>query len=286
MQVDITSPAQGTVLPAVQWNFEQLRVELTTALSSYTGTVYASGQLAQAKQDRSNLNKMRDALNDRKIEIKKLYLEPYEKFESEIKTLISLVTDCSSAIDAQVKSFEEYEKNEKTEAIRDIYNAWAKELAEMVPFESIFNKRWLNKGTKLAEIEEDLRTRFAKIRSAITAIGGVAGSDTDAVLAYYFSHEYDLAAALEEIKRLQRQREAVARMEAERSLQRSTIQHPTIVPSISHAASQTNANSSAVEISESVTIIDFRCWVTDAQKDALRTFLKMNNIKYGRVPQQ
>lgn len=51
----------------IEFNYEQLKAELTEKVSLYETMVYTDDQIKQAKADKANLNKLKKALNDERI---------------------------------------------------------------------------------------------------------------------------------------------------------------------------------------------------------------------------
>ena len=60
-------------------------------LEKYENLTYTEDAIKTAKEDRSNLNKFKEAIDKRRKEIKKLCLKPYEEFEKRIKEYPSLL---------------------------------------------------------------------------------------------------------------------------------------------------------------------------------------------------
>ena len=110
MQMQIYTPEQGQPLPPIQWNYVELRKEICAGLEKYKGRVYTPETIGSAKADRATLNKLADAIDGKRKEMKKLYLAPYEEFEGQAKELVALIKEQSDAIDAQVKAYEEARK--------------------------------------------------------------------------------------------------------------------------------------------------------------------------------
>ena len=98
--------------------------DLTAAkekLAAYKGRVYTEDTVTEAKKDRANLNKLADAIDTKRKEMKAMYLEPYAQFETQAKELTAMVKDQVAEIDAQVKAFENFRKQEKLERIKVKY---------------------------------------------------------------------------------------------------------------------------------------------------------------------
>ncbi len=108
----ILKSAEISIPHAIE-NLEQLKAEIIPKMEYYRSLVVTESSIRAAKNDRANLNKLRKAINDQRIAVKKQCLAPYEALESECKELEALIVAPMSAIDVQIKAFEEIEKNQK-----------------------------------------------------------------------------------------------------------------------------------------------------------------------------
>ena len=70
--------------------------------------------------------------------------DPFVRFESEVKELIALVDKPITAIDAQVKAFEERRKADKRNSLEAFFNSSIADNSELLKFDDIFNEKWLN----------------------------------------------------------------------------------------------------------------------------------------------
>lgn len=287
MEVSILCPTAAAPLPPVQWNYEELKTELTEALKGYKGRVYTKDTITDAKADRAKLNHVRDALDQRRKDVKNMYLDPYAAFEAQIKELTGMVVECSAEIDVQVKAYEQTEKEEKLQACKDIWGQWVKELDGRVKFDQINNPKWLNKGTSLDAVEEEIKTRLAQIRAGLSAIKNAAApEDVDAVTADYLE-TLDLARALNRIEGIRKARAAREAFEKAKNdeLHTDVVTAPQPVPQATRKDIVPPETYAAQAAPPTVYTLDFRVWVTEPQAAALKAFLQQNNIKYGKVPQ-
>ena len=71
---------------------------------------YNENNIDIAIKDRALLNKSAKALNSKRIELEKKFMEPFENFKSIIKETTDLIQEASSNIDSIVKAVEEKEK--------------------------------------------------------------------------------------------------------------------------------------------------------------------------------
>ncbi len=117
MELKIYSPTEDGFIKAIEWNHEELKAELAERMQEYSTVVYGADQIKEAKADRAKLNKFLKALEDKRKEVKKQVMEPYDKFEAQMKELTGLVSAAIASIDGQVKGYEEQQQEEKKTAM-------------------------------------------------------------------------------------------------------------------------------------------------------------------------
>ena len=155
MELKIYNPQADGFLKAIDWNFEELKEEITKKSSDYLNLVYSDDQIKDAKQDRTNLRKLVTALEDKRKEIKKEVMLPYEDFAVKEKELVEIINGAIENIDTQVKGYEEGKRQEKLTKVKEIYKECIGDLDRTVPFEKIFKESWLNVSTTLKSIKEE-----------------------------------------------------------------------------------------------------------------------------------
>ena len=84
-------------------NYDELKIELADNLKKYQGLVVTEDEITKAKSTRANLNKVAKMIDDRRKELKKEILKPYEMVEAQTKELIGMIGDVTNAIDDQIK---------------------------------------------------------------------------------------------------------------------------------------------------------------------------------------
>ena len=142
MQIEIYSPANNQPLPPVEWNYTAVKQWVEDGLEAYKGRVYTEETIAMAKKDRANLNKLADAIDGKRKEMKAMYLRPYEEFEAQAKELTAMVKAQSAQIDAQVKAYDESRKQEKLERIKaELYTPMIDNLAGLVPYDRLHDPK-------------------------------------------------------------------------------------------------------------------------------------------------
>ena len=90
-------------------NFQELKAALTNALARYQGVVYTDSMLAEAKADKKELSRLRTDIRNRRLEIKKAYLAPYEEFDAQVKELLAMVDAPLDEIKSFVSKMEDRE---------------------------------------------------------------------------------------------------------------------------------------------------------------------------------
>ena len=86
-ELKVQAPQNAPVI----WNYDELKVNLTTALADYQNRVYTEDTIAEAKEDSAKLNKLKKAISDERISRKKEYMKPFETFEDQAKELCELI---------------------------------------------------------------------------------------------------------------------------------------------------------------------------------------------------
>lgn len=289
MQLEIYSPTQAQPLPPVEWNYDELKQWVSDGLEAYRGRVYTEDTVTEAKRDRATLNKLAQAIDDRRREIKAVYLAPYDQFETQAKELVEMVKTQSREIDAQIKTYDRQRREEKLEKIKtELYTPMIGDLAEAIPYEKLHDPKWLNVTFSMAAVSEALASKIESIRSGFAALNKLdVPQDVLHQIHAEFAKDFDLAAAIAAKDRILEEKKYMLEFARHLEAQNATgatqddgsmEQHPT---SEKPAEVRGTANDD-----EPVMQLDFRVWVTRPQMMALREFLVSNNIKYGKVPRK
>lgn len=301
MQLEIYSPTQAQPLPPVEWNYDELKQWVSDGLEAYRGRVYTEDTVTEAKRDRATLNKLAQAIEERRREIKAVYLAPYDQFEKQAKELVEMVKTQSREIDAQVKAYDQKRRDEKLEKIKtELYTPLIGSLAELAPYDKLHDPKWLNVTVSMGAISEALATKIENIASGLSALDNLElPEDVAGQVKAEFLKSYDLGAAMAAKDRIMDERERMARYLAAQNAARAAqrAQKEMIPPAEQKPAQaqetaperKERANSEQVpfpnEEPETITL-DFRVWVTTEQMYALRDFLVSNRIRYGKVPRK
>ena len=93
-----------------------------------------------------------------------------------------MVDSASVKLDEIVKFKENAEKGIKKQKIESI---WNNKNFELFPIDKVFNPKWLNKTTKLSEVETEIDAIIQKTYAEIKQIEKYADSDIDVCKAFY-----------------------------------------------------------------------------------------------------
>lgn len=285
MQLEIYSPAEGQPLTPVSWNFPELKRWLEDGLAAYKGRIYDESMIREAKKDAANLRKLAAAIDSKRKDMKARYLEPYAAFEAQAKELTGMIDTQVAEIAAQINAFDEARKAEKLEHIKLLYKEIMGDLSEMVPYEKVHNKRWLNATATMSAIEGDIIEKAESIRAALASIDALGLPDDMAgqVKAVYLD-KLDLAAALAERERIEHKQKALADYEARMQMQQEAQCKAGDRPAPQEVPR--DALGYAEDETPELITVDFRIRATREQLADLKAFLIDRKIKYGPVPKR
>lgn len=269
----------------IDFNFEELKTQLASSLELYTGLVVTEDGIKSAKEDRAKLNKLRDALETKRKEVKKECMAPYTDFEGKVKELVALIDQPIAAIDGQLKAYEEQRRAAKRADILAIYEETVGELRALLPFEKLWQDGWYNTGVSMKKIREAIVAAEAKAASDLEVLATVESEFAEAVKIKYLEH-LDLNEALLERARLQERAKRLREYEEQRAKAASNLPEEQRMEAASRGAEQA-ANipepAAGAEQAETVYRLCFECMVTAAHAKELSDWLKARNISFRRV---
>lgn len=268
---------------AIDFNYEELKQELTGKVSHYETVVYTDEQIIEAKKDKANLNKLKKAMNDERIRLQKEYMQPFNDFKDKIDELIKIIDKPVEVIDRQVKAYEEKEKQDKLEAIKEYFNNFpAIEGFETLSFEQIFNEKWLNKSESMKSIQEAISNKCSQIMTDIETLSNLPEFGFEATEVYKTT--LDINKAINEAKRMSEI--AKARAEHEAKIKAQEEEQARLA---AEAQATTPVNTPSIEPSAPVEEEPVRQWVSfkaylsmdDAK--ALGEFMRNRNITFEQI---
>lgn len=213
MEFVMNTDLEKSLPQKIDFNYEVLKSELAGKLKYYNGLVVTEDSIKGAKGDKAALNKLKTALEDRRKDIKREYLRPFDEFEGKVKELVSMIDAPVQAIDGQIKAFDEQKKAEKKTEIETFYTETVGDVAAILPLDKVWDSRWLNTTYKIADIQQEIADRIAKVRNDIGIIKGMRLDCENQVMDTYL-RTLDMSAALAEKTRLEDQKRRMEEYEA------------------------------------------------------------------------
>lgn len=201
MELRLINPNEDGFLQHIDWNMDEIKAQVQTIMTAYTNVVYTDETMKSAKDDRATLNKFRKAIEDRRKEVKNKCLEPYNRFEAEVKEVVSLIDEPLGIIDRQIKDYEEQQKAEKKAKIEEAYKNAIGDLAEVLPFEKVFDPRYLNATYALAKAIGEISEKIIKVKTDLETIDSMESEYKLNVKDVYVK-TLDLSKAMAEERRL------------------------------------------------------------------------------------
>lgn len=198
----------------IDFNYTELKQELTEKVQMYETLVYTDDQIKQAKTDKANLNKLKKALNDERIRREREYMAPFNEFKAQINEIIGIIDKPIAIIDKQVKEAEEQKKLEKAHAIEELFKEMTK--PEWVKLQAIYNSKWLNATCSMKSVKEEIESRLEQINNDLATLSNLPEFGFEATEVYKTT--LDINRAVNEGKRLaeiQKRKEEQERLKAE-----------------------------------------------------------------------
>lgn len=290
MELKIINPPDGWLAKEIQWNNEELKAELQAKMADHENLVFTEETISDAKKDRAALNKLKNAFEGERKRVKKMYLEPYNRFEAQVKELTALIEKPIGFLDVQIREVEENRKARKREEIEALFVTIGFQC--FVRLEQIWDEKWLNASVSMAKIEEQMKSEMYRIGEENATISRLSEYSFEAMDTY--KRTLDLSMAIQEGQRLseiQKQKEGYERTEKERAeKERAGVVGRAVIGAVAGTGMGKAADAPKAEReeqgqaeSEKITL-DFRVVATKGQLSMLKAFLIENRIQYGPVP--
>ena len=205
----------------IDFNFEDLKDALTAELELYKNLVFTEDTKADAKKTVAELRKLKKQINDKRIEVKKLYMQPYTDFEAKVKELDKLINEPITFISEQIDVFEQKRIEEKRELINEIYLELVSEredIAGYAELNRVYDSKWENASTSEKTIQEAITSYLDSVDNDIAAIESME-SEYEAKALMRYKETGVLPEALLTIRQWEKQKEEILKAEEEKQKQ-------------------------------------------------------------------
>lgn len=292
MELRIINPSEETgFLSEIQWNYEEVKAWVASRVEEYKNIAYTEDAVKDMKQDRAELNKAKTAIENERKRIKKLCLEPYERFERQVKEVTGLIDEPIGLIDGQLKEIEEKRRQQKQKDIEELFETIG--FQDFIVLERIMDPKWLNATVSLGKIEEQMKNILFKVGTEVATISSLPEFSFEALEIYKKTLDLNQAIAegqrLAEIQKKKQQYEEEqkriaaekARQDAEQKMAVQPVVEPTAVENV--PVVEENVETEEKTTQADLVQMDFRVWATREQLLGLREYLIGHQIKFGKV---
>lgn len=136
-------------------NFDRLKAAVEAYANKYQGMAVTTSTEKEAKSSRAELRKLKQALDDKRKEIRKKYAEPYQRFAAQIKDLEATLDSSINPIDAGLKELEDQQRHLRLKHVQSLISEMAPNY-HVEPSEIDIDPTWLNKTTTKKKVTEGI----------------------------------------------------------------------------------------------------------------------------------
>lgn len=167
----------------------------------------------ESKKLLAAINKKVKELEDGRVLVKKMLLEPYQSFEAQVKEIVGIVKDADEVVRSQVKHLEEAERTEKHSILEAIFNNRIIHypFRNLFSFQDFLKPKHLNKAASIRAVEEEMVYFLERLNSDLKAIEAMP--DSQQVLTAYKELK-DLGAAITLVAESKQKQQAVVDSQA------------------------------------------------------------------------
>lgn len=250
-------------------DFKQYALDMKEYYSKLT---FNDEQVKEAKDERASVNKIVKKVANYRKDIVDEFNKPIDEFVKTAKEVESLLKEASTCIDVQVKKYEEEEKEKKKVECKELFDNLIGDLSELITFEKIFDNHWLNKTTKMSDVESDIKAVIEKVNMGLQAIKEL-NSEFETEVISAFLQDYDLSKAIMKNTQLKVQKEKLAKTtEAQEETKKEVIREMVSKPAENIEDERDIIKTYTLKITANYT-----------KMTALRKFMEINDIKFEKV---
>lgn len=196
-------------------NYDEIKANVQASMELYKTMVFTEDTLIEAKSTVATLRKLSKCLDDKRKDVKRRYMQPYEEFEDKIKELQQIIAEPIELIAQQTKEYEDKRIEQKKEEIQKVYDDCIEGMQEYLPLSRIYSKTWENKGTSIKKIKEAIETLVDNAKMSVETIKNMH-SDAEQKALDTFKKTLDLAMSINVITKYEVDKAEILRKEQER----------------------------------------------------------------------
>ena len=198
---------------AIQTNFDETKQWLAQKLQKYNLNNYTGDDaIKQMKEGRATLNKLSDALKERKRVVKEQFLEPYTAFEMAADELLAMIQESCDTLDGKIKEYVRIEKQEREAEITKYYQEAVAEAGITYDlWTQIYDEKWLNKSCSKKNWKMAITEAIQSYQKNIMLLGQLAGEDDFEAARKLYEVDSNLQDAITYITKKKAEAEALER---------------------------------------------------------------------------
>ena len=256
---------------------DKLGLLIASNISKYQSLVVTPENVKDAKKIKASLNKLRKALDGKRLEIKKANTKPYLEVETQIKDIEKSINDVVNPINNAVKELDDQEKEARHEWVNKLIQEMAS-ARDIKPSEVEFNPLWLRKSMSKHAIEKDLDdvmkqiiTKHEAIKTNIQLVETLCEADSLEPEAFIVQVKNGTPAdeLMNNIEQSKKARET--RLEAKKA-------HDEVIASQQKKVADKVIDKATGEIVSKIYHLEIS--TTDQKMESLRKYLDDNDISY------
>lgn len=259
----------------IQFNFEELKSELSKKVEKYETLVYDEDQIQEAKKDRASLKKLQTALNDERLRREREYMKPFQVFKDQVNEIREIIDKPIKIIDEQLEGYEEDRKRKKREEI-GAYWAQDSKHPDWITLPLIFQDKWLNASYSMTQIKKDIDSKVGQINYDMETLEMLPEYSFEAVEVYKTT--LDMNKAIAEGQRLadiQKRKEEAEKAEKELMAKVEEEEAEAIM-----ADMEAESSPAPEQKEEKKMMVRFEVELTVDQAKELRTFFQERGIRF------
>ena len=204
----------------IGFNFEEIKEVLKNGLKEYKNMEFTEDSKKEAKATVASLRKLKKSVNDKRLEVKKSFMIPYNTFESQVKELDALIDEPINLINNQIEEFERKRIAEKKAMINEVYASIMEEhpdISELLPIARIYDSRWENATTTKKSIADAITQHVERVEKDLATIRSMQSEFEDKGIEKYRT-TLELSDAIATMNQYQKQKEEILKRQEEEKL--------------------------------------------------------------------
>lgn len=273
----------------IDWNYEELKAEITEKAKTYETMIYTDDQIKLAKSDKAKLNHLKKALNDERIAREREYMKPFNEFKTQINEIISIIDKPVSIIDKQVKEYDQIKKREKAKKCLELFEELNRDY-DWLDYSKVSNPKWINTTFTLKKVQEEIEGKLEQIENDLNTLSSLEAYSFEAIEEY--KRSLDVGKAIAEGQRLVDIQKRKAEQEQKKKLEeQSQKSEEGNLPGQMEITDYPNAISEGYQVETvkgeeaepAAAWIKFEAKLTTEQAYKLKDFFEDNKIEFRAI---